>query len=258
MLDERRRGGCASCPATCPHYIALYGLSGTGGRVGATGLPEDYRYVTLKNSPARASQSKVYAMLDAYVATFERQFDTSADRIKSLYLYSESPGTGKTTSAAALINAWLVEHYLGSLRRNRQPSQQPAYFLDVNEWQTEYNNFNRPKVPDRIAEPAATRYYSAMERAKRAPFAVLDDIGVRSVVSDGFRGDLHAIINHRVTSAMPTIYTSNLPLIYAKEKIETFKPYDLIDVFGEKRLVDRMGDMCATLHFSGESRRGRR
>jgi DNA replication protein DnaC len=131
-------------------------------------------------------------------------------------------------------------------------------FLEVNEWQTDYNNFNRPKVPDAVAEPAAKRYYKAMEHAKHAPLAVLDDIGLRDS-TDGFRGDLHAIINHRTTNAMPTIYTSNLPLIYDGKK-EKFvqEPYDLIDVFGEQRLVDRMRDMCAVLHFNGESHRGRR
>lgn len=267
ILSERHKDGCASCPATCPHYIALQGLSGKGGRVAAANLPEDYKHVTLRNSPARASQPKMYEWLlegvngkPSYISTFSRQFDEEGDRIKSLYLFSENPGTGKTTTAAGLISAWLVEHYLGSLKRNRQALQQPAYFLDVNSWQTDYNNFNRPKVPDSIAEPAAARYYSAMERAKRAPFAVLDDIGVRDC-SDGFRGDLHAIINHRVTNALPTIYTSNLPMISKvpeKERNISLKPYDLVDVFGEKRLVDRMRDMCLTLHFEGDSKRGRR
>lgn len=260
LASRCRLAGGSTCVNTCGHFIALHGLSGTGGRSASAGLPEDYRLVTLANSPARESQPKVYAMLDQYVATFSRQFDEDGERIKSLYLYSESPGTGKTTTAAALINAWLVEHYLGSLKRNRQALQQPAYFLDVNSWQTDYNNFNRPKVPDSIAEPAAARYYSAMERAKRAPFAVLDDIGVRDC-SDGFRGDLHAIINHRVTNALPTIYTSNLPMISKvpeKERNISLKPYDLVDVFGEKRLVDRMRDMCLTLHFEGDSKRGRR
>jgi DNA replication protein DnaC len=122
--------------------------------------------------------------------------------------------------------------------------QAPAYFLDVNSWQTDYNEFNRARVPDSIAEPAAKRYYSAMERAKQAPFAVLDDIGVRQA-TEGFRGDLHSVINYRVTNAMPTVYTSNLPI------------EDMARVF-DNRLYDRMRDMCAELKFEGESKRGRR
>jgi DNA replication protein DnaC len=224
--------------------VAFHGLNGDGGRVGAANVPADYRYVTLDNSPARDSQLAVYKALDAYVRTFERQFEADGERIKSLYLFSESPGTGKTTSAVAVLNAWLVTHFLGSLQRNRQPLQAPAYFLDVNSWQTDYNEFNRARVPDSIAEPAARRYYSAMERAKQAPFAVLDDIGVRQA-TEGFRGDLHSVINYRVTNAMPTVYTSNLPI------------EDMARVF-DNRLYDRMRDMCAELKFEGESKRGRR
>ncbi|MBA9027578.1 DNA replication protein [Peribacillus huizhouensis] len=261
LAEKCTLAGGAQCTNQCGAYIACHGRSGEGGRVGAAGLPRDYRLVTLKNSPARADQAEVYRAIDAYVATFERQFEDGAARIKSLYLVSESPGTGKTTTASAILNEWLKVHYIGSLQRDRQAEQRPAYFLDVNNWQTDYNNFNRPKVPDAIAEPAAKRYYTAMEHAKHAPMAILDDIGVRDC-SDGFRADLHAIINHRVTNAKPTIYTSNLPIVYVdpkgKPKIATLMPYDLIDVFGEKRLADRMRDQCAVLSFAGESKRGRR
>ncbi|MEI2356111.1 DNA replication protein [Mesobacillus zeae] len=258
VLSGRCKLACSpQCTDQCSAFIAMHGLSGAGGRVGAAGLPQDYRLVTLSNSPARTEQAKIYAKINDYVATFDRQFEEGAERIKSLYLYSESPGTGKTTTAAAILNEWLTVHYVGSLQRGVQPMQRPAYFLDVNSWQTDYNNFNRPKVPDNIAEPAAKRFYTAMENAKHAPMAVLDDIGLRDC-TDGFRGDLHAIINHRVTNAKPTIYTSNLPIKYMDTKVATLMPYDLIDVFGEERLADRMRDQCAVLSFGGGSFRGRR
>lgn len=239
ILDGRRRGGCASCPATCPHYISLYGLSGKGGRVGVANLPADYRNITLKNSPARASQSKVYAMLDAYVATFERQFDDDSPRIKSLYLYSESPGTGKTTTAAALINSWLVEHYLGSLKRNRQALQQPAYFLDVNELQTKYNLATMTSDEKELDEVKRT-----MRRCIEVPFLVMDDVGIRSA-SESFKSIVHGIINARTTGNKPTVFTSNLPI------------EDMATVF-DARLYDRMRDMCLDIHFDGTSKRGRR
>lgn len=123
-------------PTMTDACVAFHGLNGDGGRVGAANIPSDYRYITIANSPARESQAKIYKALDAYIRTFERQFDSNADRIKSLYLFSESPGTGKTTTACALLNEWLVAHYLGSLKSGRQPLQTPAYFLDVNEFQT--------------------------------------------------------------------------------------------------------------------------
>lgn len=234
-----------SCNAHCSHFISLHGTQGTGGRSASANLPRDYRLTTLANSPARTDQTEIYRKVESYVKTFARQFEENADRIKSLYLWSESPGTGKTTTASAVLNEWIRVHYIGSLQRNRQPLQRPAFFLDVNEWQTLYNEFNRPRVPDYVAEPAAAKYYAYMNHAKQAPFAVLDDIGVRDV-TDGFRGDLHSIINHRVTEQKPTVFTSNLPIA------------ELEEVFGERRLVDRLRDQTFELFFTGESRRGLR
>lgn len=83
-----------------------------------------------------------------------------------------------------------------------------------------------------------------MNAAKSVLFTVIDDLGVRDA-TPAFRGDLHSVINHRTTNAMPTVYTSNLPI----EEMAT--------VF-DQRLYDRVRDQCAVLHFGGESRRGRR
>jgi len=213
-------------------------------------VPADYRLVTVANSPARTSQQAVYKSVDAYVGTFERQFanatgvDGSSERIKSLYLYSASPGTGKTTTASAILNEYLTQHYIGCLQRSRQALQQPAYMLDVNAWQTLFNEFNRSNIPADIGEEASRQYYRQMQAAKTAPFAVLDDIGVRNA-TEAFRGDLHAVINARVTNGLPTVYTSNLPLA------------EMERVF-DARLYDRMRDQCAELVFVGKSQRGMR
>ncbi|KYC67218.1 ATP-binding protein [Heyndrickxia coagulans] len=244
LADICKLAGTEACTTNCGHFIGIHGRSGSGGRIGATGTPSDYRLLTIANSPARASQPQVYRAVEAYVRTFGRQFAPDADRIKSLYLYSESPGTGKTTTACAVLNEYVRRHYLGSLQRNRQPLQAPAYFLDVNEWQSLYNEFNRSHVPQDVAEKAAREYYRRLTNAKQVPFAVLDDIGVRQA-TEGFRGDLHSVINYRVTNAMPTVYTSNLPI------------EEMAAVF-DARLYDRMRDQCAVLHFAGESKRGKR
>lgn len=137
----------------------------------------------------------MYKLLtESYVPTFSRQFDLNGERIKSLYLYSREPGTGKTTTAVALLTEWLTVHYVGSTQRGKRPLERPAYFFDVNEWQELYNEFNRPRVPEDVAAPASREYYRRMKHAKSTPFFVMDDIGVRDC-SDSFRGDLHAVVN---------------------------------------------------------------
>ena len=238
ILNEYKRGGCASCSPQCAYKIAI------DGRQKAARIPSDYTGLTLANTPVKASHAKIYETLQEYVATFERMFDESAERIKSLYLYSANPGTGKTTSATMLANEFIMQSYLGAIKRDIPPMTEPAYFLDVNEWQSLYNKFNRRNVPESIAGPASADYYARLTKAKLAPLCVLDDIGVRSA-SEPFRADLHEIINHRTVNAMPTVYTSNVTID------------ELAHVF-DKRLADRVRDQCGVVAFGGESKRGRR
>lgn len=247
------------CTPTNPLYIGLHGYNGDGGRVGAMEAPADYRGVLLSDSPVRGSQADIYKKLESYVKSFDKQFEDVRDelqttgqavtenelRIKSLYLFSRAPGTGKTTTAVALANEYLLRHYIGHLKRKQTPDQRPVYFLDVNKLQTKYNEFNRPRVPQDIAEEAARWYYRAIQRAKQTEFVVCDDIGVRDA-TDGFRGDLHSVIDHRVTNRKPTVYTSNLLIS------------ELPTVFGEARLADRIKDMTMEISFKGTSKRGQR
>ena len=239
ILASYRADKCASCSKLCAHRIALHGLDGKSGRLGNANLPADYRGITLANSPVRESQPKIYDLLDMYVASFSRKHNDGEERIKSLYLWSESPGTGKTTTAAALISEWIARDYLGALKRGEQPRQFSAYFLDINELQTQYNLATMTDDDEAMKRIGAT-----IKRAQDAPFAVIDDIGVRSA-TEAFRAYVHAVINYRVTNALPSVYTSNLPI------------EDMERVF-DARLYDRIRDQCAEIHFAGESRRGRR
>lgn len=210
----------------------------------AANIPSDYRHVTIATSVARRDQAAAYVKVDAYVATFERQFsDDPADRIKSLYLYSREPGTGKTTTAAAIANAYLIAHYIGSLQRNRRPLERPVYFLDVNEWQTLFNRISL-SVGDDAKKAVSDEFQRRMDLAMYTPFVVLDDIGIRNA-TEAFRSYMHAIINARVTNRLPTVYTSNVPI------------EELAQVF-DARLADRVRDQCAVVPFVGESKRGMR
>lgn len=196
----------------------------------------------MADSLAAEGQPDIYAQLTGCVSTFVRQFDDDSPPIKSLYLYSEEPGTGKTTTAAALANEYINVHYIGSILRNRQALERPVYFLDVNEWQTDYNAFNRPRVPESVAAPAAERYYNAMSAAATSPFVVFDDIGVRDA-TESFRSELHTVINARVANGLTSVYTSNIPLD------EMAKLFD-------RRIADRFRQQTIEYTFKGASKRG--
>lgn len=228
ILEKYRKDRCESCDNLCAHRIA------TAGRLESADLPAGYRGLTLDNSPARESQAKIYQTLERYVESFRK-----GGRIKSLYLWSESPGTGKTTTAAALVSEYIAADYLAAIKAGKSPSQSPAIFLDVNAFQTDYNLAAMTNDDAGMERIGAT-----IKRLQNAPFAILDDIGVRDA-TEAFRSYVHAIINYRTMHELPTVYTSNLKLS------------EMAQVF-DARLYDRMRDQCAEIHFPGGSKRGRR
>ena len=237
------------CYDMCPSYIGMHGVSGKSGRVGSANAPKEYRLVTLENSPAKKNQPAIYRELAKYARSFNRMFDENETndpllRIKNHYFYSKNTGTGKTTTACALLNEYLIRHYTLSIKQGKQPLNMPAFYLDVNDWQGLYNKLTRPDVPSELKEEAGAKYYQRMKYAKTAPFVVMDDIGVRDA-TDAFKSDLLNIINERINNHLITVYTSNIPMDALQE------------VYGE-RLWDRARDLTRPIDFEGNSKRGNR
>ena len=204
-------------------------------RYEAAGIPKGYRDIYLDNSPAREDQAEIYSQLESYVKTF------TADgvRIKSLYLYSASPGNGKTTSAAVLANEYIRRRFMYLASKGRTIPEVLALFMDVNDVQTRYNMASMSNDDEEMA-----RIVADIKRYSTAPFLICDDLAVRGA-SESFRSLVHAVINERNTAELPTIYTSNVHIS------------DLSSVF-DARLADRIGDMAAVLQFKGSSKRGKR
>ena len=203
------------------------------------GVPKTMRYTTLSNSPVRRSQPRLYATLDKYVKTFERPFTGDKEQIKSFYFWSEEPGTGKSTTAAALINEYVATHYAGSLINGKTPLQKPAMFLSLTDIQSEYSMAVMADDKDEIKEIQAV-----FKQAARIPYLVIDDLGVKTS-TDSFTALVYNLLDKRTSDGLPTIYTANFPLAEIRTKYE-------------KRVYDRMRDMCAERHFEGESKRGMR
>jgi len=233
-------GDAVKCTELCSAYAQVHSATG---RHSLADIPRDYALTTMRNSPVRAEQPEVYRLIDAYISTFDRQFDEEDEPIRSVYLYSRNPGTGKTTTAVALLNEWIAAHYVGSVKRGMTPNRKPGYFFDVNRWQALFNRIYMSSGDRR--DELAGEFERQRTNAERATFAVFDDIGVRET-SEGFRAHLHDVINYRVSERLPTVYTSNVTI------------EELPELFGEERLADRIRDLCVEITFEGESRRGKR
>lgn len=233
--------GTDKCHNLCPTYIQLHGKSGLGGRVNSSQTPSAHHLFHINNSPVRESQKENYLIFAKYINRIFNPRNHVEKRL-SLYLYSKNPGTGKTVSASSLVHTYIIKSYFKSLQSGNTPELMPAFFLDANYWQTKYNEATRPHVPREIAEDAFHVYYTLKKKAEAAPLLAIDDLAVRSI-TEGHRTDLHELINNRITSNLPTIYTSNL------------HPEELDDVFGERRLADRIKDKTMVITFKGESNR---
>lgn len=227
--------------------ILFHGASGNGGRIGASKVPQEYRYNLVEDLKFNPPMKNGIPTFTAYRDSFKKMFhpiETTKDQIKSLYLWSENTGTGKTSTATALLNEYHIAHVLLSWKEGKKPNEYPTFFVDVNELQELFNRFNRQGIPQDVREEASREYYRRLELAKKANLTAFDDIGVRSA-TEAFRGDLHTVINYRTVQQLPTIYTSNLPIQSMSEV------YDA-------RLYDRMRDLTVVIVFDGESMRGMR
>lgn len=225
----KQAGKLPQCTAQCTPFISI------SRRFSTTGLPIEYKGISVTNSPAKEEQAHIYDRLNSYIKSFTRD----DARVKNLYLISTNTGTGKTTTAAALINEYVRRRFMYYVKKKVEIPQNLAMFLDLTEWQNKYNLATMSKDEEEI-----DNIRDDIDRYSAVEFLVMDDIGVRSA-TEAFRGYVHTIINARITNGRPTVFTSNVPM------------KELASIF-DARLYDRVREQCIEMPFDGTSKRGRR
>ncbi|MCY8256437.1 DNA replication protein [Bacillus spizizenii] len=224
-------------------YLSIHGEDGQGGLWKTTNVPPKYKDSFFNNLPIEADNKMAYTFIKAYVGNLLENVSNGI----GMFFYSipnaqnkRGTGTGKTTSAIAILHEYLVARAIEEMGGGRKITVNPALFYKASELQNLYNSQFRGTFE--MQEKASYRYYKAKSLLMKSELLVLDDIGIRQKITDAFENELTEIIDARDSKMLMTIYTSNLP-------IET-----LAENLGE-RIASRIEGMTEQVAFKGKDHR---
>ncbi|MDF3555486.1 DNA replication protein [Bacillus cereus] len=230
------------CNAICSPYLLLHG-EGEGGLWKATNVPPKYKNSFFTTLPIKQDNPVAHTFIKSYTANVLENVQNGV----GLFFYSIpngenrlGTGTGKTTSAVAILHEYLLARVKEQSKGGRVISTNPALFYKASEFQTLYNSQFRGTFE--MQEKASLRYYKVKALLMKAEMLVLDDIGIRQKITDAFENELTEIIDARDSKMLMTIYTSNLPV----EK--------LAETLGE-RIASRIEGMTEPVSFKGKDHR---
>jgi len=229
------------CSLKCFPYTLMHGVEGKTGLWKARNVPKKYENVGAHNLPQITPASTRATML--------RYMDNCMKHVTNgtgMFLYSVADksnplgtGTGKTTSACAIVNTYLQKRTLLHLTGGAKITNNPALFLKMADFQNTYNSQFRGTFEQQAL--ASENYYFFKERMKKVELLVIDDIAVRNA-TEAFLNECYEIIDHRVTEEKATIYTSNVDL------------KELPRILGE-RIVSRIIGSTFAYPFNGADHR---
>lgn len=238
-----------TCDYRCFACTLMHGLEkgGKGGLWATTGVPKRYKDVRIEEIPVGNQNPKAYELAKRYSSNI---LSTVQDTNIGLFLYSipskENPfgtGTGKTTTAVALLNQYVIERVRAYLRGEQELENNPALFVKVTELQNSFNAQFRGTFSQK--ETASIRYYNLKKAIKETEFVVMDDIATRGTrISEAFEDELYEVIDYRATQIDKgaTLFTSNVDMTGISEAL------------GE-RIASRISGMTVNVGFTGKDNR---
>ena len=155
-----------------------------------SGMPKEYAYKTGKDFGWSRYGEDVQFQKNVTNA-FVGRFDEFRKQGRGLYIYSKTKGSGKTMLACCITNEVLKRQDI------------PVKFISM----PEYIELVRDKN-----EGARERVQALMD----AVLLVVDDIGTTSDDKEWISNSIFRLVNRRHENLLPTIYTSNVPILELK------------------------------------------
>lgn len=241
MSACKKRGD--TCQTYCYPYVLLHGVEGDTGLYGMMNVPTKYKKCRLSNLPIGEQNPKIATVINRYLNDIPRYIQ---EENRGLFLYSVPTttnrfgvGTGKTTTAITILNEYLFYRVKQHLKREREITYLPSFFVKASEFQNVYNAQFRGDVARQ--KESSEAFYQLKRKMKHSELVVIDDIAIRDM-TDALKNELFEIIDYRVTEELTTIYTSN----FALEQI--------IEMLGE-RIVSRIDASTYALALTGDDMR---
>lgn len=241
--DSCKKANGEECTPTCYPYVVLHGSRGSGGFYGSTGVPKRYKGLKLKDLPIKEENPDSYKVVNTYIKDLDKYVN---DRSIGLFIYSApydgnafGTGTGKTTTAAIILNEYVLHEVRKYLRGDVRFSSSPGIFVMASDFQNTYNEQFRGS--NELREDASNRFYALKKRMKSVNLLVVDDIAMRDT-TEAFKSELYEVIDYRANNEKTTIFTSNYPIDR------------LADLLGD-RIASRIDGMTYKVKITGKDHR---
>lgn len=162
--------------------------SGTWRLNDRTGVPEEFHDADINKFDFSIYEKDVSGVRKLAYAMFNN-FDKWQNEGKGLYVWSKTPGSGKTFLSCCLAKSIMMKHDL-----QMRFITAPDYISTVGD------SYKRER-----GEHDASAIY------RECALLVFDDIGTQ-IDKDWQRQEIFRLVNQRMASGLVTIYTSNMPV----------------------------------------------
>lgn len=210
---------CASvnteeCNSICSRYVQMKYL------LKSSGIPPIH--LPLKKLKPNALDVASHEKVNYFIKNIEKNVEEG----KNLFLWSETPGNGKSSLATKIMVAYFDKIWAGNgMTQRGYWCCVPRFFI---------------KLKENISED--TDIQEVIESMKKSDIVVFDDIGTFTA-GEWETEYLYTIIDYRVSNRKCSIYTSNV------------SPYNLKNKLG-MRLHSRITNLSQIVEFKGPDCRG--